>query len=86
MKNFSMTLYKPLFASFMLHRCNRSPFLDTLRGFEYTSLFHSSQLIDSEQDTTDKTSCHLEKTRPGAWQPDRQHDYGAGYGQLMFAL
>jgi len=40
--------------------CQQSPFLDTLTGFEYTPFVLSSQLIDSEQDTTDGTSCHLE--------------------------
>ena len=39
---------------------HQSPFLDTLMGFEYTFFFLSSQLIDSEQDITDGTSCHLE--------------------------
>ena len=65
---------------------NQSPFLDTLTGFEYTPFFLSSQLIDSEQDTTDGTSCHLENPRLGAWPPDSQHDYGTGYCQLMLEL
>ena len=43
-----------------IYRGHQSPFLDTLTGFEYTSFFLSSQLIHSEQDTTDGTSCHLE--------------------------
>jgi len=37
MKNFSMTLCKPLFASFMLHRCTGNVPFDTTHLFILTS-------------------------------------------------
>jgi hypothetical protein len=63
--------------------CQQSPFLDTLTGFEYTFFQVVSWFIHG-QNSTDGTSCHLEKSRPGAWQPDGPHDFGTRLNHFVF--